>query len=423
MPRKFDGTRPGIVLIVQLIVGLGILLPRYAYAQPDEEKGKFGKLSKYVKLSLGVSGGYTSNVDLQEGDSESSYGVRVEPGISLMVPMKKAYLETNYRYGHVWSETQENTDTHRVRALARYNFSSRTSVAVSHTAQDSEMPWPGTKTFTLGTTTYSLKKQIGPKLVTSASYSQEGYEDPSSPTFSNYDSNELSLAGSYRFSPRTTATLTVSHGDRDFDNSVSSDLKDYDDIAYSVGIRQELGAKVSLSADVGRSERDYTDQGSVFDSDDWTWSVGIARPMGERSTLSLSYGHSIEDTFYEQPAPDSPFESSLSLITNVDRQYRHMTVDRVGADWDHKLGPKDSISLGVAYQKSEADKELSLYNVDQTALVKDLDEDEYMLGLNYTHQFTTYLSGGIRLTHGTRDSAVREDYDYDTAVLHLGFSF
>ncbi len=133
--------------------------------------GTYAKVT--IKPSLGVSMGYTTNIDLKTNDTKSARVIRIEPGISLRVPLKKAYFETDYRYGYVNLQGGEDTSTHQLKGLFRYNFSPLTSIGVTRSLQKSEIASPGTATYELNNTSVSLKKQFGPRLVASLGYSKE----------------------------------------------------------------------------------------------------------------------------------------------------------------------------------------------------------------------------------------------------------
>jgi uncharacterized protein (PEP-CTERM system associated) len=145
--------------------------------------------------------------------------------------------------------------------------------------------------------------------------------------------------------------------------------------------------------------------------------------MGRRSTLDLSYAYTVEDTFYIQPITKSPFARNVSILSSIDRYYKYMTVSRFGATWDYNLSEKNSLSFGAAYQMSDADTKASLSNIGQTAPVKRLSEDEYTLGVGYTHRFTRYFATTLKYTYGDRSSNVREDYDYSFVSMDMNLSF
>ncbi len=402
MSSKF---RSDGVFLLCLFAALAFLLVPSTYAKVT------------VKPSLGLSTGYTTNIDFKSGGTKSSRVIRVEPGISLMVPLKKAYFQTDYRYGYVNLQDGENTGTHQVRGLLRYNFSPLTSIGVSRSFQKSEIAFPGTATYKLNTTSVSLKKQFGSRLITSFGYSKEDYNDPSSDLFSDYKNNMSSLGIDYRFSSKFTGTLGFSTGNKDFGKT---GLKDYDVRNYSIGLRRRVGSKLTISGNVGHTSRDY-ESGSDFDS--YTYGLGLKQVTGKRSTLDISYAHTVEDTFYSQPTPESLYARNISILSNIDRYYKYMTVQRLGGTWIYNLSEKNSLSFGAAYQTSKANTKASLYNIGQTATLKKLSEDEYTLGVGYTRRFTKYFATTLKYVYGSRDSNVRGNYDYNFVSLDMNLSF
>lgn len=374
-----------------------------------------------LKPTLSANTEYNSNIDLKNSDHKGSMVYRVTPGVSLQLPLERAFLETDLDISYVNVEKGDNTWAGHGRQLLRYNLSNMTSLGLSYDYSKGELYGSGSgNTFDLQDGLVMMKHQFDPRLAVTLEGDKEKYDTHikgGSSLFSDYDENGGKVTVDYKLSPLTALSIGFIYADRDY-NDVSE--KDYKSFGESLGVSRKLTPRATIGANVGYTDRDYEIGESAKEL---TYGSNLNVILSSFSTLNIDYKHQLQDTFY----PKDPnilwnaFATDDTLSNLLNENYRYMETDRIGANLIYHLTDKDTLDMAGAYIKSKSGQDLGA--LVSTDLQEKLKERNYYGGLGFSHKFTSWFSLGLKGTYGVRTSNVREKYDYYTASGGASLSF
>lgn len=370
-----------------------------------------------------TSTGFTSDANLGTSQDDPAWIARVSPGLTLELPIgERLYTELDYTYSFATvqgRDTNDNTNSHNLSALARYALTEATELGLKHSIQWSQLPGTSGDMFTLNYTTAEVKHEFSDILDAYLSDTFQWFQDETENDegLINQEFIDNGIAGglNYDVTERLTLTPNARWNIRDFS---AIEGKDYWQVRYAMAARYELGAQTILYGHFGHNIRKF-DEGSDRTQHDLIWGVGITNNVTRKLSWNLDYAHNVTDTFDTDFVNTDTTEATNQ--DNLDRNFRQVTTDRIRGEINYILTERNHFGFFTDVQFTNADAQ------DNVVRLRDGDEITLELGPIYSFRLNQYVNFDVKYTFGRRvrsedSGGGRGDYTFHRASAGLNFA-
>jgi len=337
--------------------------------------------------------GFNSNARLGNRQVDEAWQARMAPGITLSIPSGKLYTEVDYTYAFTTTQgrrTHDNTNTHNLNAIARYDLSADTTVGVGNNFQISDVPGTSGDTFTLNTTTAQVRHRLSPKLNASLGDAVQWFNDSGTSRQHDFIDNGVSAGLTYDATSDLSVGPTFAWNVRDF-RHISE--KNYWQIQPGIGASYRLGPKTTLGGNFGWAYRRF-EKGSNNESE-LVYGVTASHMLGRKFIWSLAYAKTLTDTF------DTGFVfrelPQAVALDNLDRDFRVLKSHRIGTAATYNFNERNSLGAFGDFQFINADAKDRVGGAGGAQ-----DEKAMEVGARYTYRLNRYLSLDVAYSFGRR---------------------
>jgi len=377
-----------------------------------------------IRPHLVATTGYISNASLRPGQKDHAWQARIAPGLTLSFPWQKLYTEVDYTYGFNTTQgnrTSANVNTHTLNALARYDLSSDTVLAVGNNIQWSEIPLQGGRTFTLETATAQAKHRFGERLDGAITNTFQWFNDNSKePPFdqtNEFVDEGIKAEALYELFDSLSVGPSFGWNIRSFNEREG---KNYWQINPALNVLYKLGSKTTLGGNFGWGHRKFTDEGfTVGDTEsELVYGASARHVLGQKVVWSIEYQKSLQDTFDTNFVfRDDPHSVTLD---NLDRRFRVLKSHRIGTAATYYLTERHSLGAFGDFQFISGDEN------DHVETRTKNHEKAMELGATYTFRLNRYVNFDLNYIFGRRFSEEnnpnRNEYTFHMVTAGVNIS-
>jgi hypothetical protein len=360
-----------------------------------------------IRPHFAFNQGYVSNARLGTSQADAAWQARIAPGIGISVPYKRLLAEVDYTYSFFTSQgrkTDQNTSTHNLDGLLRYELTSKTTLAVGNDTQWSDIPLVEHDTFFLETVNTQLIHSFTSKFRSDLVYAFQYYDDrtKSDTTSREQDFSDHGIIETvhYDLTEALTFSPAFSWNVRDFKRVRD---KDYWQISPVLGAAIRLGSKTTLGGHFGWAFRkfDHGTAGTGKRESELVYGSSLQHFWGRKFVWRLQYDKTLQDTYntgfvYREDAETIPFD-------NFDRNFRVVKNHRIDTRADYFFNEKFSSGVFGTFQFTTNDEK------DNVVIGKKNTERGMEVGAKASYRLWRYMSLDILYAFGRRFSSTDEE--------------